>query len=127
SHFFGTNANVVARVPADEHVRKQSWLAEIEAQWGPTPGRVQTDGASLFVLGEHFGNVFVGVQPAFGYEGDPMRLLFEHGFAPTHAFCAFYRWLNQEYSADAVLHFPCPRRRPAAYHRGAADRPQPAR
>ena len=92
-------------MPADDHVRKQRWLDEIEAQWGPTPGRIQTDGASLFVLGEHFGNVFVGVQPAFGYEGDPMRLLFEHGFAPTHAFCAFYRWLNQEYAADAVLHF----------------------
>ena len=59
----------------------------------------------LFILGEHFGNVFVCVQPAFGYEGDPMRLLFEHGFAPTHAFCAFYRWIAQEYRADAVLHF----------------------
>jgi magnesium chelatase subunit H len=105
SQFFGANANVVARMPADDHVRKQRWLDEIEAQWGPTPGRIQTDGASLFILGEHFGNVFVGVQPAFGYEGDPMRLLFEHGFAPTHAFCAFYRWLNQEYNADAVLHF----------------------
>lgn len=105
SQFFGTTANVVARMPVNEHVTKQRWLNEIEAQWGPAPGRVQTDGASLFVLGEHFGNVFVGVQPAFGYEGDPMRLLFEHGFAPTHAFCAFYRWLNQEYSADAVLHF----------------------
>ncbi|MFL5282288.1 MAG: cobaltochelatase subunit CobN [Rhodopila sp.] len=105
SQFFGTNANVVARMPVNEHVTKQRWLNEIEAQWGPAPGRVQTDGASLFVLGEHFGNVFVGVQPAFGYEGDPMRLLFEHGFAPTHAFCAFYRWLNQEYAADAVLHF----------------------
>ncbi len=105
SQFFGTTANVAARMPADEHVRKQRWLDEIEAQWGPTPGRIQTDGASLFVLGEHFGNVFVGVQPAFGYEGDPMRLLFEHGFSPTHAFCAFYRWLNQEYAADAVLHF----------------------
>ncbi len=105
AQFFGTNANVAARMPADDHVRKQRWLDEIEAQWGPTPGRIQTDGASLFVLGEHFGNVFVGVQPAFGYEGDPMRLLFEHGFAPTHAFCAFYRWLNQEYAADAVLHF----------------------
>jgi magnesium chelatase subunit H len=34
-----------------------------------------------------------------------MRLLFEHGFAPTHAFCAFYRYLNQDYAADAVLHF----------------------
>jgi magnesium chelatase subunit H len=105
SAFFGTNANVAARMPADDHVRRQRWLNEIEAQWGPAPGKIQTDGASLFVLGEHFGNVFVGIQPAFGYEGDPMRLLFEHGFAPTHAFCAFYRWLNQEFSADAVLHF----------------------
>ena len=34
------------------------------------------------MLGERFGNVFVGVQPAFGFEGDPMRLLFEKGFAP---------------------------------------------
>jgi magnesium chelatase subunit H len=102
---FGANANVVARMPADQHVRHQRWLPEIEKQWGPAPGRVQTDGSSLFILGEHFGNVFVGVQPAFGYEGDPMRLLFEHGFAPTHAFCAFYRWISQEYGADAVLHF----------------------
>ena len=52
-----------------------------------------------------FGNVFVGVQPAFGYEGDPMRLLFEKGFAPTHAFSAFYRWLREDFGAHAVLHF----------------------
>ena len=57
------------------------------------------------MLGERFGNVFVGVQPAFGYEGDPMRLLFEKGFAPTHAFSAFYRWLREDFGADAVLHF----------------------
>jgi magnesium chelatase subunit H len=102
---FGTQANVAARMPTDEHVRRQRWLGEIERQWGPAPGRQQTDGGSLFILGEHFGNVFVGIQPAFGYEGDPMRLLFERGFAPTHAFCAFYRWLGQEFGADAVLHF----------------------
>ena len=57
------------------------------------------------MLGERFGNVFVGVQPAFGYEGDPMRLLFEKGFAPTHAFSAFYRWLREDFGANAVLHF----------------------
>ena len=102
---FGANANVAARVSADDHVRRQRWLGEIEAQWGPAPGRLQTDGASLFILGADFGNVFVGIQPAFGYEGDPMRLLFEQGFAPTHAFCAFYRWIDQEFGADAVLHF----------------------
>jgi magnesium chelatase subunit H len=34
-----------------------------------------------------------------------MRLLFEKGFAPTHAFSAFYRWLREDYGAHAVLHF----------------------
>ncbi len=102
---FGSNANVAARIPAAQHVRRETWLAEIERQWGPAPGRQQTDGAALFVLGATFGRVFVGIQPAFGYEGDPMRLLFERGFAPTHAFAAFYRWLREDFAADAVLHF----------------------
>ncbi|GJE36972.1 magnesium chelatase subunit H [Methylobacterium persicinum] len=102
---YGTQANVHARIPSDDHVRREAHLAEIEAQWGPAPGRHQSDGAGLFVLGAQFGNVFVGVQPAFGYEGDPMRLLFESGFAPTHAFSAFYRYLREDFGADAVLHF----------------------
>jgi len=102
---FGALANVHVRVPADEMVRRDPWLNEIETQWGPAPGKHQSDGASVFVLGAQFGNVFVGVQPAFGYEGDPMRLLFEKGFAPTHAFSAFYRWLREDFQAHAVLHF----------------------
>ena len=89
---FGAMANVHARVPVGDHVRKQKWLAEIEAQWGAAPGKQQSDGGSIFILGAQFGNVLVGVQPAFGYEGDPMRLLFERGFAPTHAFAAFYTY-----------------------------------
>jgi len=101
----GSLANVHALVPAADQVRKQRWLKEIEAQWGPAPGRQQSDGQSIQILGESFGNVFVGIQPAFGYEGDPMRLLFEKGFAPTHAFTAYYRWLKEEFGADAVLHF----------------------
>ncbi|WP_456305143.1 magnesium chelatase subunit H [Elioraea rosea] len=102
---FGTVANVGARISADDHVRRTPWLAEIEKQWGPAPGRANSDGRDIFVLGVQLGNVFVGVQPGFGYEGDPMRLLFEHGFAPTHAFTAFYRWLREDFGADAVLHF----------------------
>jgi len=102
---YGTEANVAARVANDDHVRRESWLPEIERQWGPAPGRQQSDGGGLLVLGERFGNVFVGVQPAFGYEGDPMRLLFESGFAPTHAFSAFYRWIREDFAANAVLHF----------------------
>ena len=101
----GTPANVHARVSAESHVRRETDLPEIEAQWGPAPGRHLSNGSDIFVLGAQFGSVFVGVQPAFGYEGDPMRLLFESGFAPTHAFCAFYRWLREDFGADAVLHF----------------------
>ncbi|NCW05466.1 MAG: hypothetical protein EBW32_14990, partial [Rhodobacteraceae bacterium] len=63
------------------------------------------DGSSVLVLGKQFGNVFVGVQPTFGYEGDPMRLLFEGGFAPTHAFSTFYQWLKRDFDADVILHF----------------------
>jgi magnesium chelatase subunit H len=102
---FGAHANVHVRVPADDHVRREPWLDEIEKQWGPAPGKQQTDGGSLFVLGAQFGNVFVGIQPAFGYEGDPMRLLFEKGFTPTHAFTAFYRYIREDFGAHAVLHF----------------------
>jgi len=101
----GAEANVHARIAADDHVRREPYLAEIEAQWGAAPGKHNSDGRSIFVLGAEFGNLFVGVQPAFGYEGDPMRLLFEKSFAPTHAFSAFYRWLREDYAADAVLHF----------------------
>ncbi len=102
---FGSPANVHARIPVDDHVRREKYLAEIERTWGSAPGKQLTDGQSLHVLGVQLGNVFVGVQPSFGWEGDPMRLLFEGGFAPTHAFSAFYRWLREDYGADAVLHF----------------------
>ncbi|HEX8389499.1 MAG TPA: magnesium chelatase subunit H [Sphingomonas sp.] len=102
---YGADANVHARIPADDHVRREPHLAAIEAQWGPAPGKQQSDGGTIHVLGARFGNVFVGIQPAFGYEGDPMRLLFEGRFTPTHAFSAFYRWLREDFAADAVLHF----------------------
>ncbi len=102
---FGADANVAARISADDHVRREKHLTAIEAQWGPAPGRQQSDGSTIHVLGAQFGNVFVGVQPAFGYEGDPMRLLFEGGFTPTHAFSAFYRYVREDFGADAVLHF----------------------
>ncbi|MBK5928701.1 magnesium chelatase subunit H [Rhodobaculum claviforme] len=101
----GQEANVAAHVPADDIVRGTPWLKEIEAVWGPAPGRIRSDGRGVFILGAQFGKVFVGIQPTFGYEGDPMRLLFEKGFAPTHAFSAFYLWLKNNFAADVVLHF----------------------
>ncbi|MEO0342649.1 MAG: magnesium chelatase subunit H [Pseudomonadota bacterium] len=101
----GQQANVITQVSADRIVAEDPYLDEIEAQWGPAPGRAQSDGAGVFILGVDLGQVVIGVQPAFGYEGDPMRLLFEKGFAPTHAFSTFYRWMKEDAKVDALLHF----------------------
>lgn len=102
---FGTDANVHAQIATEDHIRCEPWLKEIESAWGPAPGTFLSNGSSLFVLGKQFGNVFVALQPGFGYEGDPMRLLYEKGFAPTHAFSAFYRYIREDFAASAVLHF----------------------
>ncbi|MEM9168563.1 MAG: magnesium chelatase subunit H [Pseudomonadota bacterium] len=102
---FGADANVVAEIPVDDYVRREPRLEAIEAQWGAAPGRQQTNGRTIHVYGVRVGGVLIAVQPAFGYEGDPMRLLFEQGFTPTHAFSAFYRYLREDFDADAVLHF----------------------
>ena len=101
----GADANVHALIPTDDHVKRERWLKEIEAQWGPAPGKQLSNGSAIMVLGKQFGHVMIAVQPSFGYEGDPMRLLFEKGLTPTHAFSAFYRYLREDFKANAVLHF----------------------
>ena len=105
SQQYGGTANIHTLVPANDYVKREPWLKEIEAQWGPAPGKQLSNGSSIFIQGKQYGNVFVGIQPSFGYEGDPMRLLFEKGFAPTHAFSAFYRYIRDDFGAHAVLHF----------------------
>lgn len=102
---FGTDANVLSTVPTDVHVRQTPWLDDIEQQWGPAPGQQLSNGSGIFIQGVQLGNITIGLQPGFGYEGDPMRLLFEGSFAPTHAFAAFYRYLQHDIGVDALLHF----------------------
>ncbi len=102
---YGTEANVLEQIPVDDYVRREPYLKELEAQWGPAPGKILANGRGIFVMGARFGNVIVAVQPSFGYEGDPMRLLFEKGHTPTHAFSAFYRYLREDAGVHALLNF----------------------
>lgn len=57
------------------------------------------------VSGVQLGNVWIGVQPALGIEGDPMRLLFERDLTPHPQYAAFYHWLSHQFGANAILHF----------------------
>ena len=104
SESFGAVANVAYRMNVEEYLRLCPYAADIEAEWGAAPGRIGTFGRDLLVQGVRLGNVFVAVQPTFGYEGDPMRLLMSRGGAPHHGFAALYTYLEKVFKADAVVH-----------------------
>jgi magnesium chelatase subunit H len=97
--------NVAYRMSVPEYESLTPYHHRLEESWGPAPGHLNTDGQNLLVFGKQFGNVFIGVQPTFGYEGDPMRLLFSRSASPHHGFAAYYTYLEQIWQADAVLHF----------------------
>ena len=104
SESFSGTANVAYRMTVDEYRRLCPYVEEIEAEWGSAPGRINSFGGDLLIQGIRLGNLFLGVQPTFGYEGDPMRLLMARSGAPHHGFMALYTYLEKVFRADAVLH-----------------------
>lgn len=102
---YGTDGNVAEQFPVSNYLRLFPAYKDIEPFWGRAPGELLNDGKSFYILGRRFGNVFVGQQPGFGYERDPMRLLMAKDAAPHHGFAAFYTWIEHVFEADAVIHF----------------------
>lgn len=101
---YGATANVAYRMTVEEYRRLCPFAPEIEAEWGSAPGAINSFGGTLLVQGLQLGNVFVGVQPTFGYEGDPMKMLMARGGAPHHGFAAFYAYIEKVFGADSVAH-----------------------
>ena len=97
--------NIAYKMSVPEYEQLTPYSHRLEENWGAPPGHLNTDGQNLLIYGKQFGNVFIGVQPTFGYEGDPMRLLFSRSASPHHGFAAYYTYLEQIWKADAVLHF----------------------
>jgi len=96
---------IAHRMSVAEYEELTPYSERLEENWGKPPGELNSDGQNLLIYGKHFGNVFVGVQPTFGYEGDPMRLLYSRSASPHHGFAAYYTYLEKVWGADAVLHF----------------------
>ncbi len=97
--------NVEYKMDMEEYQSLTPYAYELEENWGKPPGQLNSDGKNLLVYGKKFGNVFIGVQPSFGYEGDPMRLLFSKSASPHHGFAAYHTYLEKVFQADALLHF----------------------
>jgi magnesium chelatase subunit H len=89
----------------------EKWLGylqtkRIEKQWQSlNKSGIKTFGDELQVGGLELGNIWIGVQPPLGINGDPMRLMFERDMTPHPQYAAYYKWLQNEFKADAIVHF----------------------
>ncbi|WP_375513829.1 magnesium chelatase subunit H [uncultured Nostoc sp.] len=99
-------------IPASVNARTlEKWLgylqtSRIEKQWKSLTGTgIKTYGDDFQIGGVQLGNVWIGVQPPLGIQGDPMRLMFERDLTPHPQYAAYYKWLQNEFQADALVHF----------------------
>jgi cobaltochelatase CobN len=92
--------------------RYREWFAtlpdtardELESQWGPAPGEHRVHDGKLVFSGVELGNVVVVIQPPRGYGDDPVAVYHSPSLPPAHHYLACYRWLDEVWGADAVIH-----------------------
>ncbi len=103
-----TDAHV--RITAEEYA---AWTADVPAglrdamseAWGPAPGRLFVNDAGEIVLAAlRAGNVVVLVQPPRGFGENPVAIYHDPSLPPSHHYLAAYRWLENGFGADAVVH-----------------------
>jgi cobaltochelatase CobN len=80
--------------------------AEIEAVWGPPPGKtmvhVMPGGERVIVIPRiAIGNVLLAPNPMWGYYEDEKVLMSKDALPPHHQYLAFFLWLQKEWKADA--------------------------
>jgi len=97
------------KVPAEKYAKwlvklPEKPLRRILEEWGPPPGKINVYGDSLLIPGYIFGNVFVGLQPARGMHEDPSKIYHDKDLPPHHQYVAFYKWVTEEFGADAIIH-----------------------
>jgi magnesium chelatase subunit H len=104
----GSNGCASVAIPAQTLDKWLGYLltSRVEKQWKSLTGSgIKTIDGDLVWGGVQLGNVWIGVQPPLGIAGDPMRLMFERDMTPHPQYAAFYKWLQQDLQANAVIHF----------------------
>lgn len=99
----------IATVPA---ARYAAWFSDLPAplqdkmrqRWGDAPGNAYVHDGKLVFAGMEYGNAFVALQPPRGYGMDPDAIYHTPDLPPTHHYYALYRWLRDEWRADAIVH-----------------------
>ncbi len=78
----------------------------VTARWGGLAGDpfflAESDGFAVPAF--QCGNIAIGLQPARGYNIDPVASYHDPTLVPPHGYIAFYAWLRAEFGTDAVVH-----------------------
>jgi cobaltochelatase CobN len=98
-----------ARIPAADY---RAWFdrlpealrADIEQAWGPPPGELYVDDGHIVLAALRFGNVVLAIQPPRGFGENPVAIYHDPALAPSHHYLAAYRYLDEVFGADAVVH-----------------------
>ncbi|MBV9379178.1 MAG: cobaltochelatase subunit CobN, partial [Streptosporangiaceae bacterium] len=98
-----------ARVPLATY---RSWFSgipnemrrRVAAHWGEPPGSLYVDGSDIVLAALRFGNVVLMIQPPRGFGENPVAIYHDPGLPPSHHYLAAYRWLEEEFGADAIVH-----------------------
>lgn len=73
-------------------------------RWGAPEDDPMVRRQRFMIAGIRCGRVFVGIQPARGYDLDMMANYHDPDLVPPHAYLAFYLWLRQRFDCDAIVH-----------------------
>jgi cobaltochelatase CobN len=79
---------------------------EVVETWGQMPGEVMTSNHKVIIPGLELGNIFLGLQPSrppLNHE-DVVKASHDKTKPPHHQYVAFYRWLEEIWQADCVIH-----------------------
>jgi len=72
--------------------------------WGKPPGEICVEGGKIVIPGLRNGNVFIGYQPLRGWAEQSGSIYHDPVLAATHQYLEYYRWLQYDFGAHAVVH-----------------------
>jgi cobaltochelatase CobN len=76
----------------------------ISTRWGAPEDDPFVEGEAFRLAAFRLGRVIIGLQPARGYNIDPVASYHDPALVPPHGYLAFYAWLREEMGVHAVVH-----------------------
>ncbi len=76
----------------------------VTARWGAPENDPFVEGDSFRLAAFKLGKVVIGLQPARGYNIDPVSSYHDPALVPPHGYLAFYAWLREAVGVQAVVH-----------------------